>query len=432
MATTGLSDAVLYNLKKTTLPCRNYRISQFPSNKSTAFKAGQTAIYHIPTRGKTYLDGSQTCFEFQVKNISEDVVTLDRAGAMTFIQKVEIYHGSSLLESIQNYNVLATMLLDYQYDASEKVGHSIEWGVSASIVDPLKGEELVALADIADTPVPRTFSVPLISGVIGSLLDKMLPLSLNDSLRVEITFATDANMVGVSASTINWEIDFPLLQLGVVELGDEADAIVRNVAGSTPIVHGTSFRNFAITVPAGTTKKSQQNYVLPARFASLNSILIAPRSEITNGNTVYNVGSRVKAFESWHLKVGGEQFPQREIQSDAETAVELKKVFQSIHTTEGGFSVMKTNFYDCRYGTNAAAADSYKNCYGMGINLSSWQHRSDSINCGCNTLNTQCFISGLAAASSADTNIAVGLELDTFAQFDQLLVLQNGLYEVRF
>jgi hypothetical protein len=47
-------------------------------------------------------------------------------------------------------------------------------------------------------------------------------------------------------------------------------------------------------------------------------------------------------------------------------------------------------------------------------------------------LNTQCFISGLAAASSADTNIAVGLELDTFAQFDQLLVLQNGLYEVRF
>jgi hypothetical protein len=429
-STTGLSDAVSYTLKKTSLPCRSYRITQYPSNKSTGFTNGTTAIYHIPTRGRTYLDGTQTCLEFKVKNKVADTVILDRAGAMSFIQKIEIFHGSSLLESIQNYHVLATMLIDYQFDQSEKVGHSTEWGVSQSLdtsVTSLLGETLTASGE-------RVFSVPIISGVIGSLLDKMLPLSLNDSIRVEITWANEANMVGVSGTDLSWEIDFPLLQLAVVELGEEGDAIVRSVAGPSPVIHGTSYRNFAITVPATTAYDTKCNYVLPARFASLNSVLIAPRNYISNSKTEYNIGSRIKPFKKFNLLIGGEQYPQRAIESDAEAAVELKKVFNSIHTTEGGWSVMKDNFYDVKHLANEGA-DSYKNAYGLGVNLSAWQHRSDTINSGINTLNTQCFISGDAykeVSLSGNSNISVPLELDTYAAFDQILVLSNGMYEIRF
>jgi len=421
--TTGISDEVLYTLKRTSLPARTYRGSIQANNQSTGILNGTTSTFTIPSRPKTYLDGSQSCIQFEVENLHASAsITLDKS-AFSLIQKIEIYNGSQLLESIANYNVLTNMLLDFQYDIGQRVGHSTEFGCSSDInsaVDAhLKGEVILAT-------VKRTYSLPIVSGVIGSLLDKFLPLGLNDSIRLEVTWATDQNSIGLSTAQLNWQVNNPLLQLAMIELGDEAESIVRKVAGATPIIHGTQYRCYSSVINAGQASGAAVNTLVPARFASLNAFLIACRNYATTAYTNYNIGSRVNPFSRWNLRIGSEQYPQRMMDSDAECAVELKKVFGILNTTEGGCSVLKNNYYGIVDGTNATS-DSYKNAHGLGISLETFAHRSSTINSGLSTLNTSIFLYGEMVA--ANTN---QLQLDCFAIYDSLLVVENGLLSVRF
>jgi hypothetical protein len=65
--------------------------------------------------------------------------------------------------------------------------------------------------------------MPLFSGVVGVLADKMLPIGmLNDDIRIEITFDTSANAL-FSAGAATYTVNAMELELCVVELSDEGE-----------------------------------------------------------------------------------------------------------------------------------------------------------------------------------------------------------------
>jgi hypothetical protein len=79
--------------------------------------------------------------------------------------------------------------------------------------------------------------------------------------------------------------------------------------------------------------------------------------------------------------------------------------------------------------TNASTLlNSYLNGFAIGQELESWSNRSDILISGMNTLASQIFFE----ANIASTGPTVAYTFDFFANYDHILVLQNGLLSVKF
>ena len=126
----ALTSDLLFNLKPSAVRSRSYRASILPSNK-TSFNPSETAIMYIPGgRRNTYLDVDQSYLRFTIKVNSADSY-LDNNGAC-IIQRVDVFHGSNLLESIIGYNMLASYILDLQTAQSQRKGLSNLYGFDAN------------------------------------------------------------------------------------------------------------------------------------------------------------------------------------------------------------------------------------------------------------------------------------------------------------
>ena len=171
-----------FRLKPSACRSRSYRASILPTNKST-FNPTDTCIIYIPGgRRNTYLDCGQSYMRMTIKNTDPaGAFTLDNA-ATCVINRLDVFHGSNLLETIQSYNILTSYILDMQSSLSQRYGLSNIYGFDTT--GNRGGVSLVGQAQ-------NTFCLPIFSGVIGVLSDKMLPIGLlADDIRIEITFET--------------------------------------------------------------------------------------------------------------------------------------------------------------------------------------------------------------------------------------------------
>ena len=276
----AVSNDALYNLKPTSCRGRAYRGSVPPTNKST-FNPSDTMIFYVPGgRRNTFLDGTQNYLKLTIKNAdTANTLTFDHHGSCV-INRIDIFHGSALLETIQAYNVLMNYLYDFNLNLATSYGMSNMLGCHPDIgTDYRKGVVKAYTATAAST---ITLCIPILSGSIGLSLDKLLPIGqLSDDIRIKITL--ESNTLAFCASTTTalisnaWSIISAELELNIIELSDEGMSIINSMTPfNQPVyLHGNSWRHYASTLAAS----SSGNYstLVPARFASLKSICVLPR-----------------------------------------------------------------------------------------------------------------------------------------------------------
>jgi hypothetical protein len=251
------------------------------------FNPQDTLVIYFPGgRRGTYLDVGQSYMRFTIKNVdATNAFALDGNGC-SIINRIDIFHGSNLLETIQNYNILSNYILDMQSSSSNRIGLSNIYGFDTS--GDRSGASLAVAGQI-------TCCMPIVSGVVGVLSQKMLALGLlSDDIRMEVTFESSAVAVCAAAGTPAFQvIDFQL-ELSIVELSDEGESMVRSIANpDEPIYfHGTSWRHYTSSLAA--SQSGTYAALVPARFASLKQIAVLPicATQSTSA-TSYSVGSRI-------------------------------------------------------------------------------------------------------------------------------------------
>ena len=219
-----------FQLKPSGVRSRSYRASILPTNKST-FDPTNTCICYIPGgRRNTYLDTNQSYLRITIKNTDPTAANSFRLdnNAASVIQRLDVYHAGNLLETIQQYNILSTYIFDMQASESNKKGYTNVYGFNndtnilstavttasalASTAPTITLD--VAARDRAGMQIfgtsSRTFCLPIFSGVVGVLSDKMVPLGLlSDDIRLEFTFESNLNaVVSTFAASIYQIIDF--------------------------------------------------------------------------------------------------------------------------------------------------------------------------------------------------------------------------------
>jgi hypothetical protein len=431
----ALSSDVLYNMKPSVVRCRSYRASIPSSNKST-FAPSDTVIAYVPCRRNCFLDTANSYIRFTIKNTDEaDLFYVDNT-ASSFINRLDVYHGSNLLETVGNYDVLTSYLADFQLDQAKRYGLETAFGCTTD----RKGSAVAATAR-------QTFCVPLFSGTVGVMNDKFLPLSLADDIRLEFTLNSALQSVcwAASVGVNNWSCIGFELELTILELSDEGMRMVEAVTPfDQPIyMHGTSYRHYSSNVPA--TSSGQQSFLVPARFASLKSLICCPRVAATNVLTAYTVGSRINPnIDSYWWRLGSLIVPQKAVNlkntnttgNYSEGYIENLRAWHSINNplcasalSAAMFNVADAADTNCTVIAYNTLLNSYKNAFAIAQELESISNRGDVILSGVNTLNQQIFF------EFANTT-AIGASsytLDFFANYDHILVLdENGLLSIKF
>ena len=429
-----------YRLKPSAPRSRSYRASILPSNKNS-FSPTDTAIFYIPGgRRNTYLDCTQSYIRLTLKNTSGTAgssFALDH-NANCVINRLDVFHGSNLLETIQTYNVLSAYILDMQLSQSQKLSLSNIYGFNGA-ASTRQGVSL----GVANQ---KTFCLPIFSGVVGVLNDKMLPIGLlADDIRLEFTFDSLLSAVVQSGTPgVLSILDFQL-ELTIVELSDEGESMVSSnyQYPQMPLyLHGSSWRHYVSNLPASMGGYST---LVPARFASLKQLALLPRRNTETASAIsYSLSSRANPnFAQYWWRIGSAIIPSKAIYLDSsnntgaygEGYAELLKSWHALHATAHSTSLtVEYNVADAGVATSQVVdvatnvgADSYKNGFVIAQELESFAQRSDVLLSGMNTLSSQVFFE--AQIDTVTTDIYT---LDFYAWYDHIMVIDQGIMSIKY
>ena len=439
----AVSSDCLFNLKPSSVPGRVYRASVPTSNKSS-FSPQDTAILYIPGgRRNTFLDTTQTYIKYTINNSDASIVqNIDNNGACV-INRLDSFSGSNLLETVQGYNILYSYMCDFQMDLGSKLGSSSNYGFGLGIADDTirKGAALAVSSRL-------TVCMPLLSAVYGLGADKMLPIGLlGDDIRIEITFESQASGLVAASGTPTWTVTNMELELCIVELSDVGMSMVNSVTPfNQPIyLHGNSWRHYTSSLPASAGSFST---LVPARFASLKTLLLCPRCNTTiNLATAYSTSSRANPnISQYWWRVGPYLIPNKpvtlissQVGGFAEGYMEIIRSLHGLSHADVGNSIAFDQF-NVIDGTAVATVGnggllqaghtlttSARNAFAIAQELELWSQRADVLISGMNTLASQVFFE--CNLDSAPTAVYT---LDFYANFDIIFVLENGLLSARY
>ena len=411
----AISDALVYRRRDSAISGSKMR-QNVPSYNLSEAGPGRTLMFNIPCgcRGQ-FLSPRSSFLKFRVNNATASPMTLDYS-AHAFIQRLELYHGSNLLEQISEYNVLAHVLKDIGsgLDHRISVGSALE---GSSIGDNRTGGAVPAGAGTPLVPGERVFVVQLLSGLIGGLQDKYLPVgAMVGDLRLELTLAGVIDPF-ISLTTVpNWTIDKAELMLEYVQLQDSAAAMVTQMNPEGYMISFDSFSTFSSTIPTGT---SSINTLIPARYSVLKTLLTSIRSDNNRDYSSKTITDRKNLFLNkgeWYYSVGGVNMPATPVKTSTEAYAEMLKAQHALGSTSAP-TMLQENTWNAAEGSFLIAQD-----------LEYLHGKSSKASNGVNTLSVNTHLIGkLAAPTGAEESHTV----DSFAHYEGIMMVINGVAAVR-
>ena len=442
-----------YQSKVESAPARRYLTQIQPQGGTGTYNPGDTITINIPTRANTALIPSESYLKGNFNLIASGAATsscLESCGWHQFIQRVRVFHGSNLLEDIDNYGQLAKILYDFQApeDAvkgrfaittgtnEEYSGVGVAAAALANVRSVNRGRATGALA-ASTTTFP--FAINLVS-LVGALAgEKYLPLweMTAAPLRVELVLQSSlirAMMVeggsglNFTASSVNYCGEF-------LELPDSAVAAIKSSSSSPMQMVLPSYRSYTNSAAVPATTATQVSFPIPAKFSSLKSIVVASRTtaglaaQYPSSHCAFGLGSSNSI--GYQFRVGSEVLPSTQPTSIPEIYNEAVKCFGSLADLQLQPSIDNTAFSLNAPNTVAGLTEASTEDSGaflVGIDMEIYQNADKtSIFAGTNT-NTSDIFSIINYYSSG----AITVLQTAFACYDQVLVYENGVCYARY
>jgi hypothetical protein len=363
-----------------------------------------------------------------------------------------VFHGSNLLEDIDNYGQLAKVLYDYQVpeDAVKgryaiTTGTNEEYssvGVAAAALQNVRSVNRGrALGALGATTTSFPFAINLIS-LVGALSgEKYLPLweMTGAPLRVELVLQSSlirsmmvegGTGLNFTATGINYCGEF-------LELPDSAISAIKAGSSNPLQMVVPSWRTYTNSASLANAVQTQVSFPIPAKFSSLKNILVVTRqtaglaAQYPSSHCAFGVGSANSI--GYQFRVGSEVLPSTAPTTFPEIYSEALKCFGSIADLNNQPSIDNTSFSLNVPNTIAGlveASTEDSGSFTIGIDMEIFQNVDKaSIFSGTNT-NTSDIFSIINYFNNSGAAITV---LQTaMASFDQVLVFENGVCYARF
>ena len=139
-------------------------------------QAGNYFIINVPQTGNDCVfdpNNSYLRFKLNLANSTGDVAVTPSGCIDSIFRRLDVYQGSNLIEDIDEYGLLANVMLDCQVSPIDRSNQlSITRGTSTT-TGSRQGQPLTLSAAGA---TGQFYSIPILSGVVGCLSRCYIPL----------------------------------------------------------------------------------------------------------------------------------------------------------------------------------------------------------------------------------------------------------------
>jgi len=470
-----------YGSKVESSMARSYRTNLAPQNGTGPYNLGDTIILNIPTRNNLVMVPSESYLKFKVTATAGGAANFfrwDACGAHGVIQRIRVFHGSNLLQDIDNYGMLCKMLYDIQVPTPSNYGkNNITTGTrnDTTVILPLlaagasyaqadmtslksaplsvlqtnSGERIggnLALTASASS-VSETYALNLVS-LIGSLCSaNYLPLfgMTSAPLRVEIQLVNGIQKaLACSNATSTIALSNVEYVGNFIELGDSAMGMIRSSLNGSPLqLVFPDYRNYngSYAVPA---TSSSVFFPIPAKFSSLKALLVASRDKNDGTATFFPFSSVKLGMTQYQFRVGSQVVPSKPPDNVPEYFCELLKAIGSISDLNSSPSIDKTSYSldtstanndtdnitndiaaNVKYGVSTVSSGSFY----VGLDLENYSSANkESIFAGYNSNTDDIYYNPTYVFGGSGGTV----RLDAYANFDCVMVCENDTAYVNF
>jgi len=356
MADTVFAESLAYGqMKKRAVSARSYRVKIPPTN-GVQFSPGATIQVDLPgNQAGTYYNFNQMYLKVKVTN---DVpFTWDRAGALGLIKRLQISTAGAQLCDINNYNVLATALMDTDSSLEYKAGYgALLLGTSG---DSLSGKVVTTNG----VNYATTYCIPIVLNPLAQTTPhRMIPAFSLSSIQVRLTLDSSAECVksGGVAFGAGAFSDVELVCM-MTELSSDAQAKVDASTGGKYDILATSWMQAAGNKAAADVNLTQN---LGFSMSSLERILAIHRPTV-GVEGAFSLGNRGTAgLTQYSYSINSEMFPARPIivaDQGAEACAELLVADHSLVDFKKGCGL--TNAYTASVPANRSGSSAMSGNY---------------------------------------------------------------------
>jgi hypothetical protein len=418
----AISSKQVYSQVPKSLSCEKYLASIQPSS-GNSFVVGEQVEFVIPTRGNEFLNAVNTTLRFRVNAVA--LATPSDAkfdnNASNMIERVEVYHGSNLLEQLSGYGVLFTTMFEAQ-TISLPVATSISYGTTPDLPDADRREGATI-----PTGAGITVEMPLLSSVVGLASNpyKYLPLCKMTAgpLRVVITLRDGRHQTAATINPIGTFNDMSL-NCEFIKVGQQAMSVIDKaneaIYGSkdTVQVNTKQWSDYIYQIPNGTTAGTSLSNLVDARYSSVCGLVFSfLNNGVLNGGSIYLNSTRNMPYSSMQLRIGSTYFPRKPIVSSATNKVEAFTISQrylgSLNDPHN-FGGIKKADYEAVPGVATGG-------FYLMIDTETY-NKENLLYDGINTLNDNIFVDGVCLSTLGSTMI-----VHAHVQYDTILTCQNGV-----
>lgn len=320
--------------------CTMNEVVLTPSTGSGQYQASGVVKFDFLTSGM--IDPSSIMLRFQAFIPASGVAApsaIRGTPASAFFSKLEVLLGSSVIESIQNYNVVANMWTNCNYDVAAKYGQAVGYGWKNSDADTsalmtsLDGR-ICANANAGTELI--SFAIPLVCLLSNST--KMIPAFCMNQISLQLTIESLANIFAptsaVAPATTVLTTGVYLQNLELTYNKVEFDkSVERSILAMPKLVFKSwSFTNSAVSVAANTS--GQISLVYNQKLASIKSAFIIASSPNANVNGQFDAIDPTVKNGDINVVINGTQYPSRSLS----TKNSFSYVLQSLRKALGNLN----------------------------------------------------------------------------------------------
>lgn len=366
----GITSSLIYNQRPAAVLAR--KVSLVSQANNVTYAPGGLIRIEIPTSPGTFLCCGTTTLKFNL-----DITSLTGAAiagaqargildpcASGLIESIRVYSGSSLIEHIGSYNKIFNLMSDVTKNngETETTGY-VEGYPSLPPVTPTfagyDGDEQArnSAANANVRPInittdflyptqnnaaagdnqPYQFEIPIMSGTVGTMCPKWLPLTGASSspIRLEIELASrvtgliqsahSADFNGPGVGTLTWSVSQVELHADIVQLDSNAMRLVEESVDGQFVVNTSTFRHSQAVVQANSNSSST---ILPFRFSSAKALLSRAYDQASAaGDGALRLQSQSMALRNnttrFHHMIGSSHIPANSVQCGASALTPL-------------------------------------------------------------------------------------------------------------
>lgn len=350
---------------------RSYQVNVQPSNVSSVAQtaisvisagagpptttpqfASQTLYFDLPCGASpsTFIDNRFTTISFRatlsVTTALSAVATTayQRSGGYSWIDRMYITaQNGNIVEDVTEYGLVNDLMVATQLNPATRDSLAVQYGfLSDPAATVAQGHQWTTIATGALTTAVESYSysMPLMSSLIGVTADKFFNIGRTNKLQVAIQTPTELpisiiNSGAMAAGAFTLTLSDFAIQCNYVDIGPSALAMLDStLPDKKGYIHGQTYKTSSISMPAVSGSQSLLAGIRGSSIKSLFARFQDGGAVSTTNSTNGKYDSKNPMLNSINFNIGGQKLPNNPVNP----LLNPSRAFRALQMASGSFN----------------------------------------------------------------------------------------------